>query len=615
MIGVMFRQNEEWGYYDNKRNFMILTPEQAGEKMVEFITTMSDPHTETTPSGKFKRVDKSVLYVTDLDLIGGALHKDILKRGFLDCTGQKGKLPNFGYNYLVSGDMGKWFGFTAKAGDAENRIYALENVIPHLSDDEILKSKVNKDACDLMTLCRVSLSIINRLISLCGCESMTISSFALHRWTELTKVFDRHTTFPDMYKVDCDLYGCSVDDYLRPSYKGGWCYVNADTTKTYKNGITLDVNSLYPYVMRCRKYPIGKPVFWVGEVPEKLQRYIDKGLMMSFYHISCKFSLKKGFLPFVQIPGDFFRQGVLYESKYHTSQGHTVDVPVELTFTEWELKLFLKHYDVCEYQVLDGCCFYLCGTVFTHYVDSYYQMKRDAKLKGDLILQSVAKFLLNGLSGNLAKKKFRQNCVLDNEGYISDIINSESKAKSYIHIASCITSYARCMMIELAQNNCKRFLYCDTDSLHLQGFEVPEGIQISETELGQFKIERKWKYAHFYKSKVYVEENTDNEFTVTYAGCPYEVQKYVENHLKSQVKMFEFFGTTRQEQGFTLDGLHYDNIPYEIESPSGTYRPFKEVIKWKIDIPEKEVKRHLKMRHIRRLNCDNILTHIQEARA
>ena len=614
MIGIMYREENQWGYIDDKKyEFSEISPEQANKIALDFLTKFSDPQTKTTKSGKERTVDKSVLYITDLDLIGASIVKGLSNSGYSDCTetaDARKKMPDMSYSYLVSGDMGKWFGFTVQRDNTTNCIYALENVLPHLSKDDLTSYK-DADQSDLSAICETSLNMIEYLSNLCKKDAMTISSYALKFWSSHTNAFDSWAVFPDMHKVDCDLYGCSVDEYLRNAYKGGWCYMKAKADKIYHDGITLDVNSLYPFVMKYRKYPIGQPIFWVGDMGEKLLDKVIRGTMMAFYHISCRFKVKKNYLPFVQIPGDFFRQGILSDSTIRTKAGHVIDEPVELTFTQWELDLFLDHYDVTDFTVLDGCCFRLSSNVFDAYVDRFYAMKMQATKDNDVIMRTISKYMMNALSGTLAKKHNRQNCILDCEGNMKGVIDNECHSKSFIQLACCITSYARCMMIQLAQSNYSRFLYCDTDSLHLVGKEVPSTIRISNTKLGQFKIERRWNYARFVKTKVYIEEDYDENFTLVYAGCPYEVQKEVERKLKSQLNISRHFGVTRRKLNMSIYDIKLTNIPYTLETPNGTFKPDVHHIDWHIDLSIKKDRERLKLISMRRRNTDNYLSYLR----
>lgn len=77
--------------------------------------------------------------------------------------------------------------------------------------------------------------------------------------------------FPDLYKIEIDekIYGYkNAGEYIRKSYRGGWCYyVKGKENKLHYNGVTADVNSLYPSVMSSESgsvYPVGEPTFWSG---------------------------------------------------------------------------------------------------------------------------------------------------------------------------------------------------------------------------------------------------------------------------------------------------------------------------------------------------------------
>ena len=84
-------------------------------------------------------------------------------------------------------------------------------------------------------------------------------------------------SFPNVYNIDINPneHGESnVGDWIRHSYKGGWCYlVKGKENKIFHNGTTADVNSLYPSMMSSESgniYPIGTPTFWTGNyIPDE----------------------------------------------------------------------------------------------------------------------------------------------------------------------------------------------------------------------------------------------------------------------------------------------------------------------------------------------------------
>jgi hypothetical protein len=71
-----------------------------------------------------------------------------------------------------------------------------------------------------------------------------------------------------------------------------------------------------------------------------------------------------------------------------------------------------------------------------------------------------------------------------------------------------ITSWARYTTITAAQKCFDRILYCDTDSIHILGTEIPEVIKdvVDPNKLGYWKHESTFKRAKFLKQKTYVED-------------------------------------------------------------------------------------------------------------
>ena len=62
--------------------------------------------------------------------------------------------------------------------------------------------------------------------------------------------------------------------------------------------------------------------------------------------------------------------------------------------------------------------------------------------------------------------------------------------------------------------------------MHLNGFDIPEGLFIDEVELGAFKVEEKADRARYIRPKTYIHE-TNGELLIRCAGMPKECHKYV----------------------------------------------------------------------------------------
>jgi hypothetical protein len=95
----------------------------------------------------------------------------------------------------------------------------------------------------------------------------------------------------------------------------------------------------------------------------------------------------------------------------------------------------------------------------------------------------------------------------------------EIRKPIFIPLASFITAWARYHTITAAQSVFDRFLYADTDSLHLIGTEIPTELDVDPVRLGAWKHESTFTRAKYLRAKSYVEE-IDGKLCVTCAGLP-----------------------------------------------------------------------------------------------
>lgn len=345
----------------------------------------------------------------------------------------------------------------------------------------------------------------------CMFEYKTKSDFNTYDFNEL---------FPNLLEIEVPDYlegkYKNAEQFIRQSYKGGWCYVNPiHANKVIKGGSTYDVNSLYPYVMHSssgNKYPFGKPHFFKGEPPqEALQGYY-------FIQVKTRFLLKDDFLPTVQIKNSFLynkkewlKTSDIYNKKEKCYQRYVLDEfntliemkpTLILTCTDWEL--FKKHYHLFDTEIIGGCWFYKCDFgMFDDYINHYMQIKMNSKGA----LRTIAKLFLNNLYGKFATSDDSsfKICKLDDDGVIKwDLVHENAKDVVYIPVGSAITSYARNYTITAAQNNYNNFMYADTDSIHIRG-ETAKDIQVDSKKLGYWKQESVWSDGIFVRQKTYIE--------------------------------------------------------------------------------------------------------------
>ena len=168
------------------------------------------------------------------------------------------------------------------------------------------------------------------------------------------------------------------------------------------------------------------------------------------------------------------------------------------------------HYDLVDFEILDGCWFYALTGIFDEYIEKY----KHQKLVSKGALRELAKLFLNNLYGKMASSKdssFKLAYVKDDKtiGFLP--VTESNKKAGYIPVGSAITSYARNFTIRAAQANYHGvdnpgFIYADTDSIHcdLPPEEIV-GIKVHDKNFCCWKLESCWDKAIFTRQKTYIE--------------------------------------------------------------------------------------------------------------
>lgn len=372
-----------------------------------------------------------------------------------------------------------------------------------------------------------------------GYTKMTIGSCALSEYKTTVDKYEYKKLFPDLSYSMPDGYGSkTADEYCRKSYKGGFCFCKKKGRAL--NGATYDVNGLYTSVMHRisgNRYPIGKPKFFKGKIPDVAY---DKKFVF-IVRFKCRFQLKKGYLPTVQIKGNSLYLGtewletsdIYYRGKYYKEierNGEVIQGRPELTMTSVDWKLFLEHYDISELEILDGCYFHSRVGLFDEYIEKWSGIKKNSK--GGK--RTEAKLFLNNLYGKFASSDDSSYRVpeLDESGALClELVEEHEKRLSYIPVGTFVTSYARDFTIRAAQANYDNFCYSDTDSIHVEGDSV-FGIDIDDKEMLKWKKESEWSSGIFLRQKTYAEfvrvKNGDKVYPhweITCAGMPERSKK------------------------------------------------------------------------------------------
>lgn len=347
---------------------------------------------------------------------------------------------------------------------------------------------------DVEIMSRALLTLFNQDL-----RQMTQGSNALYDYKKIVgkKNFSKWFPIPD-YDFD-----------VRQSYKGGFTYCDPRRQgQDIGMGIVLDVNSLYPSVMYYQPLPYGEGIFFEGKYkPDKLYNlYVQM--------FTCQFELKENYIPTIQLKNNLSFMPTAYLSS-------SEDEEVTMCLTSVDLELFFEHYHVYNITWHSGWKFKSTTGLFKEYIDKWNAVKMESTLNGNKAMRTLAKLMLNALYGKFALNPNVQSKIpyYDNGIIKYTLGEKETRNPIYIPVGTFITAWARHKTITSAQKVYDRFLYADTDSLHLIGAEIPKGLEVDPVKLGAWKHESTFTRARFVRQKTYIEE-IDGELNITCAGMP-----------------------------------------------------------------------------------------------
>lgn len=345
-----------------------------------------------------------------------------------------------------------------------------------------------------------------------GTTRLTIGSNALNKYYEMVggrKQFRK--IFPKLDVI--------VDKDIRAAYKGGFTYLNP----IYKEvdigeGLVFDVNSLYPWAMHSPNVlPYGRPVFFSGQYQE------DKMHPLYIQRLRCQFELKPNKIPMIQLKHNLS----FVPTEYLKSSNNQI---ITLTLTNIDLQLFLENYDVYEMEYVNGWKFKGASGMFDQYIDYWTDIKIQATKDKNAGLRAIAKLYLNSLYGKFATSPYVRSAIpyLGEDGVVHYYKTEyEERDSIYVPIGAFITAIARNKTIRSAQSVYDRYLYSDTDSIHIKGTDIPDCLEVDEYRLGAWKCESKFERARFIRQKCYIEDEiiTEEEYNSKMLEFPYLCRK------------------------------------------------------------------------------------------
>lgn len=359
-------------------------------------------------------------------------------------------------------------------------------------DDETLFSYCRNDVEILEEFMLSYIKFVN--INDLGSFRVTLASQSLASWR---KRFMKRTVC-----IHDNLEALKLE---RDSYHGGRTECKFIGDAPQQPYYYLDVNSMYPYIMKTSNVPI------------ELLKVLDKPTLDKLYACIMKYYI----IADVEVNTNIACYPLVYGDKLLFPVG-----TFRTTLHHRELTYAMEHGHITNCYKL---AIYSFSNIFGYYVDWFYDMKVRTKLEGNKSWNIISKYFLNSLYGKMAQQGVEQEIIegpyeriiertdgheLHTFNYSSEInwfgtiVREKRQGESSYSFPACagaITANARMLLqqyIECA--GIQNTFYYDTDSLivNRQGFDNLHAV-INETQLGMLKLEKQSEYLTIWGSKDY----------------------------------------------------------------------------------------------------------------
>lgn len=308
--------------------------------------------------------------------------------------------------------------------------------------------------------------------------------------------------------------GEEANQILRCGYHGGLCLVE-DSIRgrpVEEPGRVYDINSMYPTILLDEILPVGEPRFFEpnGLPPD--------GLWVADVLVS--FSLRPDGIP------------CLIDARSEIRESGSI---VRLVMTSVEYDLYREMYD---FHLLDvGWCFQFRGKkgLFDDYVNLF--RRRKETFPSDSVSRFQSKQYLNRLVGKFGynPKPTRKSVRLDDNQWVEYVpftprttqARSNVSMHGYLPLAMFVNAYGRAKMARAIKAARDRFLYCDTDSLHVLGDYPVEGLDVQASRFGAWKLEHRFVKAFYNRPRQYglqvLEDSGRTRDVVHLGGIPNKI--------------------------------------------------------------------------------------------
>ncbi len=382
-----------------------------------------------------------------------------------------------GTKKLVGMDNGNLFvGKLAKWGDQVG-LPKLDVDFKTVDDDELYTYCI-RDVEIMVRLWRLWLEFLSR--NKCGNFSLTTASTSFNTY--------RHRFMNnDIYIHDNQ----EVLELERNSYRGGRVEALFQGTKEDGQFYYLDVNSLYPFVLKEHKYPASLVKHHKSVSIELLRRKLKT------YSVIANVDL--------HISESVFPYKHNNKTCYPTGKFSTTLTTGELLYA-LSLDAIIAINEIAWYKQAD---------LFSEFVTYFYNLRLQYKKSGNIQFATICKLLMNSLYGKFGQRGFelsifgetdnsdiKRETVIDIDNhtkydliYLANQIYKEERTgeayNSFPAIAAHVTAYARMYLYSMVSLVDKKHLfYMDTDCLVVDQIGYNKLAQfIDNDRLGALKVE------------------------------------------------------------------------------------------------------------------------------
>ena len=346
-----------------------------------------------------------------------------------------------------------------------------------------------------------------------------------------------------------------VSDFERKAYHGG--RVECYRLGKIKGGpfLSLDVNSLYPYVMRARSYPVKLLACYEYPSLDLLKDALKSRCVVAHCRIRTDepayavVRFKKVIFPVGTFLAYLCTQGV----RYALEAGHLHDI--------------------------EKIAIYEKGHIFGSYVDYINELKVNYSLEGNKIMRNLSKYMGLSLYGKFAQKTplteefeditfdgyYREETFEAVTGkteiltklFNKQIITFDDKTgkNSFVAISAHVSEYGRFHLWDIIKGlGTDKALYCDTDSVKIRARDLKYiRTALDPFALGALKVEDESDNLTLYGPKDYETEKSATIKGVPKKAVKLEQGKYrythfprQDTHLRRQIT--RYFITTLMEK-------------------------------------------------------------------